>query len=54
MGSLQHVHVQLVTPSPVPAGAIAQCLEGGSPLNIRNVVHEAGPRKESNKILLQN
>ena len=49
MGSLQHVHVQWVTPSPVPGGAIGQSLEGGILLNIRKVVHEAGPRKERTK-----
>ena len=46
MGSVQYVHIQWVTPSPVPLGVIGQSLEGGLLLNIRKVAHEAGPRKE--------
>ena len=37
MGSVQHVHAQWVTPSPVPGGSIGQSLEGGLLLNMRNL-----------------
>ena len=37
MGSLQHVHVQWVTPSPVPGGAIGQSLKGSVLSNIRKL-----------------
>ena len=37
LGSVLHVHAQWVTPSPVPGGAIGQCLEGGLLLNIKKL-----------------
>ena len=49
MGSLQHVHVQWVTPSPVPVGAIGQGLEGGLLSNTRKLfTKQALERSEQN------
>ena len=49
MGSVLHVHAQWVTPSPVPAGAIGQSLEGGLLLNIRKLfTKQALERGEKN------
>ena len=49
MGSVLHVHAQWVTPSPVPAGAIGQRLEGGLLLNIRKLfTKQALERSEKN------
>ena len=49
MGSLQHVHVQWVTPSPVPGGTIGQSLEGGLLSNIRKLfTKQAIERNEKN------
>ena len=51
MGSLQHVHVQWVTPSQVPAGAIGQSLERGLLLNIRKLfTKQALERSEQNYV----
>ena len=49
MGSLQHVHVQWVTPSPVPGGAIGQSLKGSVLSNIRKLfTHQALERSKQN------
>ena len=49
MGSLQHVHVQVVTPSPVPGGAIGQSLKGSVLSNIRKLfTHQALERSKQN------
>ena len=49
MGSLQHVHVQWVTPSPVPGGSIGQSLKGSVLSNIRKLfTHQALERSKQN------
>ena len=49
MGYLQHVHVQWVTPSPVPGGAIGQSLKESVLSNIRKLfTHQALERSKQN------